>query len=70
MSHEDSAKATPTKSEETEDISSRDETQCDRRSISLNMKNMQRMFHNVAEENVSSIRDYVIELKERVANLQ
>jgi centromeric protein E len=70
MSHEDSAKATPTKSEETEDISSRDETPCDRRSISVNIKRMHRIFQIAAEEIVRSIRDYVIELKERAANLQ
>uniref|UniRef100_A0ACD5WC02 Uncharacterized protein n=1 Tax=Avena sativa TaxID=4498 RepID=A0ACD5WC02_AVESA len=68
--HEDSAKATPTKSEETGDISSRDGTPRNRRSSSVNMKKMQRMFQNAAEENVRSIRDYVTELKERVAKLQ
>jgi centromeric protein E len=70
VSHEDSAKATPTKSEETGDISSRDGTPRDRRSSSVNMKKMQRMFQNAAEENVRNIRDYVTELKERVAKLQ
>ncbi|CAM0876219.1 unnamed protein product [Alopecurus aequalis] len=68
---EDSEKATPTKSEETGDISSRDGTPCtNRRSSSVNMKKMQRMFQNAAEENVRNIRDYVTELKERVAKLQ
>ena len=68
--HEDSEKATPTKSEETGDISSRDGTPRNRRSSSVNMKKMQRMFQNAAEENVRNIRDYVTELKERVAKLQ
>uniref|UniRef100_A0ACD6AF60 Uncharacterized protein n=1 Tax=Avena sativa TaxID=4498 RepID=A0ACD6AF60_AVESA len=70
VSHEDSEKATPMKSEENGDISSRDETPRNRRSSSVNMKKMQRMFQNAAEENVRNIRDYVTELKERVAKLQ
>ncbi|KAK4776765.1 hypothetical protein SAY86_005453 [Trapa natans] len=41
-----------------------------RRSSSVNMKKMQQMFQNAAEENVRSIRAYVTELKERVAKLQ
>ncbi|VAI54941.1 unnamed protein product [Triticum turgidum subsp. durum] len=69
VSHEGSEKATPTKSEDTGDLSSRDETPR-RRSSSVNMKRMQKMFQNAAEENVRSIRDYVTELKERVAKLQ
>jgi centromeric protein E len=69
MSVEGSEKATPTKSEDG-DISSRDETPRYRRSSSVNMKKMQRMFQNAAEENVRSIRAYVTELKERVAKLQ
>uniref|UniRef100_A0ACD6A0S8 Uncharacterized protein n=1 Tax=Avena sativa TaxID=4498 RepID=A0ACD6A0S8_AVESA len=69
-SREDSEKATPTKSAETGDISSRDGTPHNRRSSSVNMKKMQRMFQNAAEENVRSIRDYVTELKERVVKLQ
>ncbi|KQK13094.1 kinesin-like protein KIN-7A [Brachypodium distachyon] len=68
--HEDQGKATPTKSEDTGDVSSRDETPRNRRSSSVNMKKMQRMFQNAAEENVRNIRDYVTELKERVAKLQ
>ena len=36
----------------------------------MNMKKMQLMFQNAAEENVRSIRAYVTELKERVAKLQ
>ncbi|KAL5220833.1 hypothetical protein ABZP36_025546 [Zizania latifolia] len=70
VSHEGSEKATPTKSEDTGDISSRDETPRYRRSSSVNMKKMQKMFQNAAEENVRSIRAYVTELKERVAKLQ
>ncbi|KAM0881257.1 hypothetical protein ACQ4PT_033051 [Festuca glaucescens] len=70
VSHEDSEKATPTKSEDTGDVSSRDETPRNRRDSSVNMKKMQRMFQNAAEENVRNIRDYVTELKERVAKLQ
>ncbi|KAK3164442.1 hypothetical protein QOZ80_1AG0018520 [Eleusine coracana subsp. coracana] len=69
VSHEGSEKATPTKSEDG-DISSRDETPRYRRSSSVNMKKMQRMFQNAAEENVRNIRAYVTELKERVAKLQ
>jgi centromeric protein E len=69
VSHEGSEKATPTKSEGG-DISSRDETPRYRRSSSVNMKKMQRMFQNAAEENVRNIRSYVTELKERVAKLQ
>jgi centromeric protein E len=68
VSHEDSEKATPTKSEDTG--ASRDETPRNRRDSSVNMKKMQRMFQNAAEENVRNIRDYVTELKERVAKLQ
>ncbi|KAF9680348.1 hypothetical protein SADUNF_Sadunf06G0111900 [Salix dunnii] len=37
---------------------------------SINVKKMQRMFKNAAEENIQSIRAYVTELKERVAKLQ
>ncbi|XP_062200500.1 kinesin-like protein KIN-7A isoform X1 [Phragmites australis] len=69
VSHEGSEKAIPTKNENG-DISSRDETPRYRRSSSVNMKKMQRMFQNAAEENVRSIRAYVTELKERVAKLQ
>ncbi|XP_051178178.1 kinesin-like protein KIN-7A [Lolium perenne] len=68
VSHEDSEKTTPTKSEDTG--ASRDETPRNRRDSSVNMKKMQRMFQNAAEENVRNIRDYVTELKERVAKLQ
>ncbi|XP_043695461.1 kinesin-like protein NACK1 isoform X1 [Telopea speciosissima] len=63
-------KVTPTKSEDGGDISSREGTPCYQRSSSVNMRKMQKMFQNAAEENVRSIRAYVTELKERVAKLQ
>ncbi|XP_018440824.1 kinesin-like protein KIN-7A [Raphanus sativus] len=62
--------ATPQKGEESGDVSSRESTPGYRRSSSVNMKKMQQMFQNAAEENVRSIRAYVTELKERVAKLQ
>ncbi|XP_059644226.1 kinesin-like protein NACK1 [Cornus florida] len=64
-----SEKETPTKSEEGGDVSSKEGTPY-RRSSSVNMRKMQKMFQNAAEENVRSIRAYVTELKERVAKLQ
>ncbi|PKA55403.1 Kinesin-like protein NACK1 [Apostasia shenzhenica] len=74
MTHENfsgSEMATPSKSEDGGDISSREGTPGGyRRSSSVNMKKMQRMFQNAAEENVRSIKAYVTELKERVAKLQ
>ncbi|XP_071691277.1 kinesin-like protein NACK1 isoform X2 [Rutidosis leptorrhynchoides] len=51
------------------DVSSKENTP-HRRSSSVNMRKMQKMFQNAAEENVRSIRTYVTELKERVAKLQ
>lgn len=60
--------STPTKSEGG-DASSKENTPY-RRSSSVNMKKMQKMFQNAAEENVRSIKAYVTELKERVAKLQ
>ncbi|XP_020266466.1 kinesin-like protein KIN-7A isoform X2 [Asparagus officinalis] len=65
-----SEKATPTKKEDAGDISSRESTPCHQRSSSVNMRKMQKMFQNAAEENVRSIKAYVTELKERVAKLQ
>ncbi|XP_004300503.1 PREDICTED: kinesin-like protein NACK1 [Fragaria vesca subsp. vesca] len=65
----ESEKGTPTKSEDCGDVSSKENTPY-RRSSSVNMKKMQKMFQNAAEENVRSIRTYVTELKERVAKLQ
>ncbi|WCJ21925.1 Kinesin-like protein KIN-7A [Euphorbia peplus] len=66
----ESEKGTPTKNEEGGDVSSKEGTPCFRRNSSVNMKKMQKMFQNAAEENVRSIRAYVTELKERVAKLQ
>lgn len=67
----ESEKETPTKSEEGGDVSSKENTPGGyQRSSSVNMKKMQKMFQNAAEENVRSIRAYVTELKERVAKLQ
>jgi centromeric protein E len=66
----ESEKDTPTKSEEGGDVSSKENTSGYQRSSSVNMKKMQKMFQNAAEENVRSIRAYVTELKERVAKLQ
>ncbi|KAJ1387742.1 P-loop containing nucleoside triphosphate hydrolase [Sesbania bispinosa] len=66
----ESEKETPPKSEEAGDVSSKENTSGYRRSSSVNMKKMQKMFQNAAEENVRSIRAYVTELKERVAKLQ
>ncbi|CAK9149068.1 unnamed protein product [Ilex paraguariensis] len=64
-----SDKETPKKSEEGGDVTSKEGTPY-RRSSSVNMRKMQKMFQNAAEENVRSIRTYVTELKERVAKLQ
>ncbi|ONI09213.1 hypothetical protein PRUPE_5G224200 [Prunus persica] len=67
----ESEKGTPTKNEECGDVSSKENTPGGyRRSSSVNMKKMQKMFQNAAEENVRNIRTYVTELKERVAKLQ
>lgn len=67
----ESEKRTPTKNEECGDVSSKETTPVGyRRSSSVNMKKMQKMFQNAAEENVRNIRTYVTELKERVAKLQ
>lgn len=66
----ESEKGTPTKSEDGGDVSSKENTPVYQRSSSVNMKKMQKMFQNAAEENVRSIRAYVTELKERVAKLQ
>ncbi|XP_022736841.1 kinesin-like protein NACK1 [Durio zibethinus] len=66
----ESEKETSVKSEEGGDVSSKEGTPGYRRSSSVNMKKMQKMFLNAAEENVRSIRAYVTELKERIAKLQ
>lgn len=60
---------TPPKSD-TGNISSREGTPASRKTNSVDVKKMQRMFKNAAEENIRSIRAYVTELKERVAKLQ
>ncbi|XP_057951798.1 kinesin-like protein NACK1 [Malania oleifera] len=65
-----SEKGTPTKTDEGTDVSSKEGTPCFQRSSSVNMRKMQKMFQNAAEENVRNIRAYVTELKERVAKLQ
>ncbi|KAL8150591.1 hypothetical protein V2J09_020399 [Rumex salicifolius] len=70
---EESEKGTPVKSVETGDVSSKEGSGPSggyRRSSSVNMKKMQKMFQTAAEENVRNIRAYVTELKERVAKLQ
>lgn len=64
-----SERDTSTKSEDAGDCSSK-EGMPHRRSSSVNMMKMQKMFQNAAEENVWNIRAYVMELKERVAKLQ
>ncbi|XVE97836.1 hypothetical protein REPUB_Repub03eG0053000 [Reevesia pubescens] len=51
-------------------VLSREGTPSTRQTNSVDVKKMQRMFKNAAEENIRSIRDYVTELKERVAKLQ
>ncbi|XP_061953747.1 kinesin-like protein NACK1 [Populus nigra] len=66
----ESEKETHKKNEEGGDVSSREGIPGYRRSSSVNMKKMQKMFQNAAEENVRNIRAYVTELKERVAKLQ
>ncbi|KAJ4708834.1 Kinesin-like protein [Melia azedarach] len=61
---------TPPKIDNGTSISSREGTPAPRKTNSVDVKKMQRMFQNAAEENIRSIRAYVIELKERVAKLQ
>ncbi|MCL7037541.1 hypothetical protein MKW94_021026 [Papaver nudicaule] len=63
-------KATPKKEDCRGTNSSRESTPGSRRKNSVNVKRMQEMFKNAAEENIRSIRTYVTELKERVAKLQ
>ncbi|OMO67118.1 hypothetical protein CCACVL1_20780 [Corchorus capsularis] len=60
---------TPTKADGKR-VSSRDGTPSTRQTNSVDVKKMQRMFKNAAEDNIRSIRAYVTELKERVAKLQ
>lgn len=67
----ESLRATPPKSDDNRTCSSsREGTPASRHANSVNVKKMQRMFKNAAEENIRSIRAYVTELKERVAKLQ
>ncbi|WCJ42859.1 Kinesin-like protein KIN-7B [Euphorbia peplus] len=61
---------TPVKSDRSGSCNSSREGTPSSRSNSVNVKKMQRMFKNAAEENIRSIRAYVTELKERVAKLQ
>lgn len=66
-----SCKVTPLKNDGSGNfLSSRDGTPFASKSNSVNVKKMQKMFKNAAEENIRSIRAYVTELKERVAKLQ
>ncbi|KAL8124113.1 kinesin-like protein NACK1 [Apium graveolens] len=69
LKSEDTSPPSSLKSEDGGDVSSKEATPY-RRTSSVNMKKMQKMFQNAAEENVRSIRQYVTELKERVAKLQ
>ncbi|XWS70127.1 hypothetical protein CRYUN_Cryun03dG0022500 [Craigia yunnanensis] len=64
-----SFKNTPPKADDKR-ISSREGTPSTRQTNSVDVKKMQRMFKNAAEDNIRSIRAYVTELKERVAKLQ
>ncbi|XP_048334453.2 kinesin-like protein NACK2 [Ziziphus jujuba] len=62
--------ASPYNNDGSGNYTSREGTPVARKSNSVNVKKMQRMFKNAAEENIRSIRAYVTELKERVAKLQ
>lgn len=63
-------KSTPPKSDENGPRKSSKERSPAAPQSSVNVKKMQRMFKNAAEENIRSIRTYVTELKERVLKLQ
>lgn len=65
-----STATTPKTDEKDNCVSSKEDTPNSRRSNSVNVKKMQKMFKTAAEENIRSIRAYVTELKERVAKLQ
>lgn len=65
-----STATTPKTDEKGYCVSSKEATPNSRRSTSVNVKKMQKMFKTAAEENIRSIRAYVTELKERVAKLQ
>ncbi|KAI4344655.1 hypothetical protein L6164_011854 [Bauhinia variegata] len=63
-------KDTPLKDDEIcNSIASREGSPATRQSKSVNVKKIQRMFKNAAEENIRSFRTYVTELKELVAKL-
>ncbi|XP_047157827.1 kinesin-like protein KIN-7B [Vigna umbellata] len=63
-------KDTPRKHDESCDsILSREGSPASRQSKSVNVKKIQKMFKNAAEENIRSFRVYVTELKELVAKL-
>lgn len=63
-------KDTPRKDGESRDsILSREGSPATRQSKSVNVKKIQKMFKNAAEENIRSFRVYVTELKELVAKL-
>ncbi|KAF2304216.1 hypothetical protein GH714_028602 [Hevea brasiliensis] len=64
------SKATSLKSNKSGSCTSSREGTPNLPSNSVNVKKMQRMFKNAAEENVLSIRTYVTKLKERVAKLK
>lgn len=66
----ESEEVTPARCGDGGDLSSKEGTPGSQRPSSVNMKKMQKMFQNAAEENVRSIKAYVTELKERVAKLQ
>ncbi|KAL3625265.1 Kinesin-like protein nack2 [Castilleja foliolosa] len=51
-------------------VSSRENVSAQKQSSSISVKKIQRMFKKAAEDNIQSIKAYVIELKERVAKLQ
>ncbi|KAK9101606.1 hypothetical protein Scep_025036 [Stephania cephalantha] len=63
-------KATSSNREDGDHLSSSEGAPVSRRKNSVNVKKMQEMFKNAAEENIRSIQAYVTELKGRVAKLQ
>ncbi|XP_050219257.1 kinesin-like protein NACK2 [Mercurialis annua] len=64
------SEVTPLKSDKSGYSSASREGTPKSQSNSVNVRKLQRMFKNAAEENIQSIRAYVTELKERVAKLQ
>nr|AMS24226.1 kinesin 7-IIe protein [Marsilea vestita] len=67
-----SQKQTPLRKKTDPDIAgaSKELTPKNQRNSSVDIRKMQSMFKTAAEENIRSIRAYVVELKERVAKLQ